>query len=181
MGYNCVRLVYSEEQFHKDPLPRVLDEKLEANPALKGKTSKEIFHLTVDAITDAGLMVIFNSHNSDAMWCCSLHDNNGFWWNDDYDADTWLETLTDLAWHYKDEPLVVGNDLRNELRWDWESHPLPPLWGWGTESLDWRKAAIKAARAIHAIDPTILVIVEGLNFATDFTTLFSPIKRNPIR
>jgi len=116
MGFNCVRLVYSEEQFWKVPQPMVDDDKLLANPHLMGLTSEEIFYATVDAITNAGLMVIFNSHNSDAMWCCKKGDNNGLWWNKEYPEADWLNTHVELTVRYRYEPLVVGNDLRNELR-----------------------------------------------------------------
>ena len=116
MGYNCVRLVYSESQFVDNPI--VEEHLLEKNPQFKGKSSEELFYETVDAVTEAGLMVIINSHNSDAMWCCAEHDNNGFWWNEEYPEEVWLQTLEKLTYKFKDVPLVVGNDIRNELRRD---------------------------------------------------------------
>ena len=48
-GFNCVRLVYSLEQYFDNPV--VDAEYLAANPDLVGKKSMEIFDATVQALT----------------------------------------------------------------------------------------------------------------------------------
>ena len=121
-------------------------------------------------------MVILNNHISDAKWCCGALDGNGLWHNKNYTADQWVEALTSLAKTYKDEPMVIGNDLRNEIRTD-VKELLIPTWGSGNVSTDWKMAATKAGNAILAEDPTQLIIVEGLNYANDM----SPIKTDPIQ
>ena len=83
-GFNCVRLVFSLEQYFKNPV--VADDVLTANPELKGKKSMEVFDATVKALTNAGVMVILNNHISNAEWCCSEDDGNGLWHNKDYSA-----------------------------------------------------------------------------------------------
>ena len=94
-GFNCVRLVYSLEQYYKNPV--VEDSVLAANPSLKGKTSMEVFDATVKALVKAGVMVILNNHISDAGWCCSVTDGNGLWHNYNYTADQWERVLMSLA------------------------------------------------------------------------------------
>ena len=84
-GFNCVRLVFSLEQFFLNPV--VADDVLTANPSLKGKKSMEVFDATVKALVNAGVMVILNNHISDAMWCCGETDGNGLWHNPRYSAD----------------------------------------------------------------------------------------------
>jgi hypothetical protein len=76
----------------------------------------EVFDITVKALVKAGLMVILNNHNSEAMWCCSLTDGDGLWHTSKYGAEKWEEVLLSLTKQYKDEPMVIGNDLRNEIR-----------------------------------------------------------------
>lgn len=49
--------------------------------------------------------------------------------------------------------MVIGNDLRNEIRAD-VKELLVPTWGSGLEITDWKKAATKAGNAILAEDPT---------------------------
>ena len=55
-----------------------------ANPFLKGKTSMEIFDITIQELTSAGVMVYLNNHTSKAQWCCSEKDGDGLWWTKEY-------------------------------------------------------------------------------------------------
>ena len=126
----------------------------------------EVFDATVKALVNAGVMVILNNHISDAMWCCSETDGNGLWHNKHYTADQWEEVLTTLAKEYKDEPMVIGNDLRNEIRAD-QKESLVPNWGSGKVATDWKLAATKAGNAILQEDPTQLIFIEGLNYANN--------------
>ena len=48
--------------------------------------------------------------------------------------------------------MVIGNDLRNEIRSD-VLELLVPSWGDGHESTDWKLAATKAGNAILAENP----------------------------
>jgi len=149
---------------------------LTANPALQGKKSMEVFDATVKSLANAGVMVILNNHISDAEWCCGKWDGNGLWHNKTYSADQWEEVLTSLTATYKDEPMVIGNDLRNEIRNDLKLD-LIPTWGSGDVETDWKMAAEKAGNAILKEDPTQLIIVEGLKYANNM----SPIKDDPIQ
>ena len=72
--------------------------------------------------------------------------------------------------------MVIGNDLRNEIRND-NNDSLVPDWGSGNEATDWKMAATKVGNAILKVDPTQLIIIEGLNYANDM----APIKTDPIQ
>ena len=50
-----------------------------------------------------------------------------------------------------------------------------PTWGTGGET-DWKKAAEDAGNDLLKINPNLLIIIEGLNYALDLT----PIKKYPI-
>ena len=114
LGFNCVRLPFSLEQFFDDP--EVVASHVSADPSLAGLSSMQVFDATVSALTSAGLMVILNNHNSKAGWCCSEHDGDGLWYTHDYPEEMWLEALEKMAERYAADPMVVGIDLRNELR-----------------------------------------------------------------
>lgn len=120
----------------------------------------EVFDETIKSLTENGIMVVLNNHMSNAGWCCSLDDGNGLWFNPDYPEEKWIDILEKMTSRYEDNPMVVGNDLRNELREDHKNGKIP-TWGTGLKT-DWRKAATKAGNAIHAINPTQLILVEGL-------------------
>lgn len=87
-----------------------------------------VFDMTVESITKAGLAVILNNHISDAMWCCSVTDGNGLWYNKHYSAELWQEAVVSMSERYKSNPLVIGNDLRNEIRDDVKNN-LHATWG----------------------------------------------------
>ena len=54
---------------------------------------------------------------SNAGWCCSLEDGNGMWYTPEYPEEVFFEHWTFMAERYLDNPLVIGADLRNEVRY----------------------------------------------------------------
>jgi hypothetical protein len=80
MGFNCVRLPYADDQFDRDPEPEVLDR------FNRVYTSEEIFYMTVGAITNVGLMVIFYSETA-MPYGATVPDRQ----------DKWLENLEFLT------------------------------------------------------------------------------------
>lgn len=129
-----------------------------------------MFDATVKALTDNGVMVILNNHISNAGWCCSNEDGNGLWYNKDYPEDVWLETLENVTRKYQDNKMVIANDLRNELRDDKKNHK-KALWGDLLPGSDWKRAAEKAGNAIHKINPDLLIMIEGINYANDLAVV----------
>jgi endoglucanase len=69
MGFNSVRLPWSNETLEQNPAVR--DAALAANPDLRGKHSMELMDIVIQALTSAHLMVILDDHTSNADWCCN--------------------------------------------------------------------------------------------------------------
>ncbi|KAK1768457.1 glycoside hydrolase superfamily [Phialemonium atrogriseum] len=193
-GFNCVRLTYSIDHALNPDL-KVSDSFTAAaaaagvsaaamqdlyaravakNPFLGGAatTTRDVFGAVVDALWARGVMTVLDNHVSRASWCCDLTDGNGWWdtafgyndWNSRYfgTAD-WLAGLAAMAaWagHY---PGVVAMSLRNELR----EFLLQDLNG----RRDWYDLVGRAGAAVHAANPDVLVIVGGVQSATDLTHL----------
>ena len=67
-----------------------------------------------------------------------------------------------MSERYKDIPMVVGNDLRNEVRTDTHNF-LVPEWGSGNFNTDWHWAATRAGNSILNVAPNQLIIVEAVN------------------
>lgn len=67
---------------------------------------------------------------------------------------------------YKQNQLVVGNDLRNEIRDD-TKNLLHEEWGTGNKRSDWALAATECGNEILSKVPDSLIIVEGLNYANN--------------
>lgn len=135
----------------------------------------QIFDKTVESLTNSGVAVILNNHISDAMWCCSNEDRNGLWHNKHYSADDWQTAVVGMSERYNQNPLVIGNDLRNEIRDD-VVNMLHESWGSGNIDTDWKLAATKCGNEVLNVAPDSLVIIEGLNYANKM----SMIRNKPI-
>ena len=160
MGFNSVRLLWSNEMYEWNPVvddPRVLA----ANPDLLGLTALEIFDTVIAALAAEGLLIVLDNHTSDAGWCCNDRDGNGLWYNARYPEENWLADWQGLAARYLDQPAVVAADLRNEPRCD---GPRCATWG-GPPETDWKAAAERGGNAVLAVNPDLLVIVEGIGYA----------------
>ncbi|XP_023330673.1 uncharacterized protein LOC111703052 isoform X2 [Eurytemora carolleeae] len=163
LGFNCVRLPFALDTFYKSRV--ISDSLLTANPALHGKTAMEIFDKTVESLSNQGLMVILNNHISTAKWCCDENDGEGLWFTNEYSEEDFEDCLLEFTERYKHINLVVGMDLRNELR---KSHGVPAAWGSG-EYNDWAAEAERIGNKILEINPDLLIFVEGVSYALDLT------------
>ena len=133
IGLNSVRLQFSDEMIG-DAQP-VTDAAVAANPQFKGKTPLQVYDEVVAALTGAGLAVILNNHTNTTRWCCGVDGNER--WNASQSTGQWEDYWLAMVRRYRDNPLVVGADLYNEVRRDvWDD----PNWGSGDEH-DWFAAS----------------------------------------
>lgn len=172
LGFNCVRWMYSLQGYVQNPV--VPDQFLAANPDLQGKTFLEMFDLTVQAMTDAGLMVIINNHVSKAGWCCNYGQDEGLWYVPGYNESVWIESLVFFARRYRANTLVVAYDLRNELHDYKETHL---TWGDGNPLTDWAAAATRSGNAVLQAHPDVLIVVMAMGFGMDLRWM----KNQPIQ
>jgi len=169
LGFNAVRLPWSNQMVESNPV--VGSYALTANTSLEGEHALTIFDAVVNALTSAGIMVILDNHMSNAGWCCSTTDNNELWYNSDYPEANWIADWQMLAQRYQGNPMVTGVDLRNEPR-------SPATWG-GNASDDWHAAAERGGNAVLAVNPGLLIFVEGVNYAGDLSGVASlPVQLN---
>ena len=167
LGFNCVRLPFSLQLLRDDPL--VPDLALAANPELRGIRGVELFDRTVAALTDVGLMVILNNHNSAAGWCCSGDSPEGIWHTDEYPIGVWYDSISHMAARFRANTLVVAFDIRNEIH---DVGPVKLTWGTSDdERVDWRVASTKAAALMQTANPSMLVIVTGMCYGLDLRAM----------
>ena len=87
-------------------------------------------------------------------------------YTDSYPESAWLSLWSEIVERYKNNSFVIGCDLRNELRGTTVNGKYRnPTWGNGDVVTDWRLAAIEAANVIQKVNPDLLIIVEGLDYA----------------
>jgi len=160
MGLNSVRLPWANETIERNPV--VPGYAVKANPQFSGKRAMDVMDAVIAALAKAHIVVILDNHVSRADWCCKDEDGNGLWYNDDYPEDKWLADWRAIVLRYKNQPWVVGADLRNELR-------SGATWGGNDPKLDWHAAAERGGNAVLEANPRLLVVVEGPGYSTDFT------------
>ena len=115
---------------------------------------------------------------SEAGWCCSLEDGNGLWYTEKYPEEVFFEHWGQMAERYITNPLVIGADLRNEVRGRIEADGTVTyaLWGSGRPEQDWNKAAEEAGKRVITANPGMLVIVGGIVYGNILTpALWAPI------
>ncbi|KAI9675398.1 MAG: hypothetical protein M1817_001302 [Caeruleum heppii] len=148
------------------------------NPWLGTATVLDAFSTVIGSLHTAGLAVILDNHVSHASWCCSGSDGNGWWkspgllpsvlwnsWNNRYfDTDSWIKSLTAMASFASTQPGVVGMSLRNELR---------TSDSWYVARGMWKEWVSKGANAVNTVDPSLLVIIGGLDYATDLSWVYN--------
>jgi endoglucanase len=146
-GFNTIRLPYSNDLFLPASKPNGIDFKL--NPDLRGLTGPQIMDKIVEGATSRGMMIILDRHRPD-QW-----GQSNLWYTDKVSEQTWIKDWTDLATHYKNNPMVIGADLHNEPHGQ-------ATWGDGKQDTDWRLAAERAGNAVLKANPNWLIFVEGV-------------------
>jgi len=174
MGFNTIRLPFSDEMVEHNP---VVTQHLQANPDLHGLHSLDILDRIVRAAADQNLRVILENHRSTAG---ADPQENGLWYSDGYPESAWIRDWQQLARRYRNNPTVVGADLRDE------PHTGPPgPWSvntylrqgatWGAygghenPATDWRLAAQRGGNAVLGANPHLLIFVEGIQQYPDQT------------
>jgi aryl-phospho-beta-D-glucosidase BglC (GH1 family) len=170
-GFNCVRFPFSVWMTQQTaPVP---DQYLAGNPDLSGSTPIQVYDACVQALTAAGLMVIPNCHLLDFGWCCSDQDDNGLWFNDRWTEETFTATWQEVVKRYSSNDMVVAMDVKNEPRPATVGGRLMhPTWGPGDRT-DFGAMYTTIGNVIHGLNPHLLIICEGLGYATDLSGVAS--------
>ncbi|MQM01746.1 hypothetical protein Taro_034499 [Colocasia esculenta] len=129
------------------------------NPTLLDLPLIQAFQAVVSNLGSNNLMVILDNHLSKPGWCCSNTDGNGFFGDQYFDPEEWINGLTRMATLFNGTGNVVGMSLRNELR------------GPRQNVSEWYRYMTRGAEAVHAANPDVLVILSGLSFDLDLTFL----------
>jgi len=196
MGFNSVRLPWSNAMLDQDPGPCpaaqpgsmlvcVPPEVLTANPALQNQHAMDIYSQIVQALTSAGLMVILDNHGTDAAWTPGKFNLSGLWWGGQFwdnrfggfgakraaRTSQWVNDWVTMVNRFSANPYVIGADLRNEP----SSTPYSCVlntkctaqWGSSVKSEDWLAAAVRAGTAILNANTNLLIFVESIDLALD--------------
>jgi endoglucanase len=148
LGYNLIRLPYAVQSVRASTISGV-DFTIGNNRDLQGKTPLEAMDVIIQEAQQQGLMILLDSHRLNNQRIPEL------WYGDGFTEADWIDTWKLLATRYRNQPNVIGADLKNE--------PYGRAsWGTNDQATDWRLAAERAGNAVLAIAPHWLIVVEGV-------------------
>ncbi|GAA1865422.1 cellulase family glycosylhydrolase [Myceligenerans crystallogenes] len=128
-----------------------------ANPELEGKNSKQVFDQFLSLCEKYGLKVVLDVHSAAA-------DNSGHihpvWWNASFTTEQFYQAWEWVATTYRNNDTIVGADIKNEPHGKADETPRAK-WDGSTDADNWKHVAETAAQRILAINPNLLIFVEG--------------------
>jgi endoglucanase len=148
LGYNTVRLPYSNQLFDAGSTPNGID--FGKNADLAGLSGLQIMDKIVAYAGQIGLRILLDRHRPDS------NSQSELWYTAAYPESRWISDWQLLAQRYKGNTAVIGADLHNEPHG-------PACWGCGNVQTDWRLAAQRAGNAILSVNPDWLIVVEGVD------------------
>jgi len=164
-GYNTIRIPFSNQMVETPAVPTAIQFTNKSGPInadLKGLNSLEILDKIIAYAGQQGLKVILDDHRSEAGDGTGL---SGLWFTQAYPESAWIADWQMLAKRYANDPTVLGMDLRNEAH---NANSNGACWGCGGPN-DWRFASERAGNAVLAINPRLLIFVEGVDaYENDF-------------
>ncbi len=170
LGFGVVRLPWCNDMLTAVPSGMQVNaygtdpytKELGMNVDLEGLSSIEVMDKILAECDRIGLKVILDNHSR-------AHDGymtETLWYTSTHSEEKWISDWVSLVTRYKDNPAVVAADLKNEPHGNLDTGMKPPAtWGYDEAkygNTDWRKAAIKAAKAVLAANPRLTIIVEGV-------------------
>ena len=156
-GYNTVRIPFSNQMVETPGTNLNITYWANFGPVntdLQGLNSLQVLDHIITYAGTIGLKVILDNHRSEAG---NSAEPNGLWYTSAYPESNWIADWQALATRYLGNPTVIGVDLRNEPH---NAYSGGACWDCGGAN-DWHLAAARAGNAVLAINPNLLVFVEG--------------------
>jgi endoglucanase len=174
-GFNVIRVPFSNQMVENPVVPTNLsfNNGTAINTDLQGLNSLQVLDKIVTAAGAIGLRVILDNHRSEAG---NSNEANGLWYTSAFPETAWINDWKTLATRYatftdaSGNPTVIGMDLRNEPHLSANGANTGACWTGDTSTSgcpatntaqNWPAAATRAGNAILAINPSLLIFVEG--------------------
>lgn len=177
LGFNCIRLPWCCAMLDKSPNSIQINAygvdaytgKTGLNLDLAGLTSLQVMDKIIDYANTLGLYIILDCHSLAA----DQYQSEPLWYTNAYSENQWISAWKTLVTRYQNRSNVIGADLKNEPHGNLGTGYRPPAtWGYtaaGYSNTDWKAAAERCAAQILAINPNILIMVEGVEQSQDGT------------
>ncbi|WP_096087640.1 cellulase family glycosylhydrolase [Agaribacterium haliotis] len=160
-GINLIRVPFSTEIVHEWMTGNAVTPSVNthANPELVGMDSLEIFDEFLASAKRHGMKVLLDAHSAEA-------DNMGhiapLWTKGSITEKMFIDTWVWLAERYKNDDTIVAFDLENEPHGKAHSEAVFAKWDNSSDANNWKYIAEKVSKAILAVHPDILLMIEGI-------------------
>jgi aryl-phospho-beta-D-glucosidase BglC (GH1 family) len=189
MGFNCLRIPFCDDMlapgataapsfYGTDPYYK--RDQTEFNKELAGLKPIEMMDEIIKYAGEIGIAIILDNHSR-------AHDGymeEKLWYTAKVSEETWISNWVMLAKRYKNNPAVVAFDLNNEPHGK-KTDTNGSTWGTGNAATDWNTAAEKCGNAVLAVNPDVLIIVEGVEYCDNLNYWWGGnlrgVKSNPIK
>ncbi|GAC1516438.1 MAG: hypothetical protein NVS1B11_37130 [Terriglobales bacterium] len=158
-GYNTVRIPFSNQMVETPGTNLNISYSNASGPIntdLQGLNSLQVLDKIITQAGTLGLRIILDNHRSEAG---NSAEANGLWYTGSYPESSWINDWKNLAQRYSNNPTVIGFDLRNEPH---NAYSGGACWDCGGSN-DWHLAAARAGNAVLAVNPNLLIFVEGVD------------------
>ena len=159
-GFNLLRIPISSElilQWAAGKAPQANFNQA-SNSYLVGMDSLEIFDYVIGQCRANGIKIMIDIHSakSDAMG-----HMKPVWYEGNISEQDYLDSLSWMAERYKSDDTIIAFDLKNEPHGKPDETP-HAIWNDSKDQNNWKYVAEKAANAVLAKNPNVLIMVEGI-------------------
>ncbi len=159
-GFNLIRVPISAElinQWAAGEYPKA-NYNNAYNPTLNSMNSLEIFDYFLKLAEENGMKVMPDIHS--AQTDASGHVVN-LWYTDKVSVQDYYAALEWMADRYKDNDTIIAFDLKNEPHGKPNEGKAAAIWNGSKAENNWKYTAEQAAARILAVNPNVLILVEG--------------------
>lgn len=159
-GFNLIRVPISAElinQWAAGEYPKA-NYNNAYNPTLNSMNSLEIFEYFLKLAEENGMKVMPDIHSAETN--ASGHNVN-LWYTDSVSVQDYYSALVWMADRYKDNDTIIAFDLKNEPHGKPYEQDAAAIWNDSKKANNWKYVAEQAAAKILAVNPNVLILVEG--------------------
>lgn len=170
-GFNLLRVPMSTQLLlqwkNNEPDPATPKINEWTNPELtvegvvggKVKYSFDVWNQAVEWCRELGIKIMIDIHSAETA---SAGHQVSLWYTDKYSTEDWYEALEWLTDYYKDDDTLIAIDLKNEPHGKADVPSQMAKWDDSKDPNNWKYAAECAAEKVLAINPNLLIMVEGI-------------------
>lgn len=167
LGFNAIRVPFVPDTlYNTTPVNQLSYVDASLNPELIGKTPLQTLDLWMAEADRQGMYILLDFHSVSMQrmyptWFVSNSADFGIVYNKQaYTKENWIRDLTVVAQRYSSLSHFIGIDLYNEPNGS-------VRWSVGDKNMNnpayyWKAAAESAAAAVLAVNPNLMVFVQGI-------------------